>query len=74
MNATAGGDMLKQAAQYVERAFAPDQTTPPDSHHINLLANVMVSVDHYLDSLEQQKPLGIRPFEIGLKSVQELAA
>ncbi|RYY78734.1 MAG: hypothetical protein EOO69_09600 [Moraxellaceae bacterium] len=74
MDATAGRDMLKQAAQYVERAFAPDQTTPPDSHHINLLANVMVSVEHYLESLEQQKPLGIRPFEIGLKSVQELAA
>lgn len=74
MNATAGRDMLKQAARYVARAFAPDQPAPPDSHHINLLANVLVSVEYYLDSLEQQKPLGIRPFAIGLKSVQELAA
>jgi hypothetical protein len=73
LNAQAGHDILRQTAKYIEKAFSPENTQPTEQH-IALLANVMMSVDHYLEGLEIQKPVGIRPFDIGLDSAAQLQA
>lgn len=73
INAPLGHEILKNAAQYVTKAFAPDQQTPNDQH-IALLANAMMSVDHYLESLQQHKPVSIYPFDVGLDSAKQLLA
>ena len=44
------------------------------TQHFELLANIMMCIDHYLEGLAQQKPVGIRPFDVGLRSVQQLQA
>lgn len=73
INAPLGHEILNGAAQYVAKAFAPDQQKPNDQH-IALLANAIMSVDHYLESLQQRKPISIHPFDVGLESAKQLMA
>lgn len=73
LNAPAGHDMLTKTARYIEKAFSPEHAKPNDQQ-IALLANVMMSIDHYLEGLEIQKPVGIHPFDIGSQSVAQLQA
>lgn len=65
--------MLKKAARFVEQNFIPEKN-PPTKHDIDLLANIMITVDYYLESLELQKPLGIHPFQVGTRSADQLKA
>ena len=71
LDANIGHDLLKQAARYVEYAFAPDSKAPAASD-INLLANIIVTIDHYLESIQLQRPSGIRPFDVGIQSANAL--
>ncbi|XID75475.1 hypothetical protein ACF3NA_02735 [Alkanindiges sp. WGS2144] len=73
LDARNGHDMLKTTAQFIERAFAPDQPAP-SQQNIDRLANVMITVDHYLEGLQLEKPLGVHPFTVGLQSAQQLEA
>lgn len=73
INAPLGYEILHHSGQYVARAFAPDQPAPGEQH-IALLANAIVSVDHYLESLQQHKPISIHPFDVGLESAKQLLA
>lgn len=73
LDAPVGRDILKTAADYVTRAFAPEQPEPTQNA-INLLANIMVSVDHYLEGLQLVKPISLKPFAVGLKSADQLKA
>lgn len=73
LDAPTGRDILKIAADYVTRAFAPEQPEPA-IESINLLANIIAAVDNYLEGLEQVKPLSLRPFAVGLNSANQLKA
>lgn len=73
LNAPSGRDIMHKASAFIEKAFAPD-TPAPTEKQIALLANVMMSIDHYLEGLELQKPVGIRPFDIGSASAAQLQA
>ena len=73
LDAPIGHDILKTAAEYVTRAFVADKPQP-SMHAINLLANVMVSIDHHLEGLEQVKPISVHPFAVGVSSANQLKA
>lgn len=73
LNAPLGQDILKRTAFYFNSRFQVDQA-PPTEREFNLLANIMMSMDHYLEGLALQKPIGIRPFDMGLKSIEQLQA
>ncbi len=73
INAPLGHEILHSAAEYVAKAFAPEQQAPTEQQ-IALLANAIVSVDHYLESLQQNKPISIHPFDVGLDSAKQLQA
>lgn len=73
INAPLGHEILHNTAEYVAKAFAPEQPAPSEQQ-IALLANAIMSVDHYLESLQQNKPISIHPFDVGLSSARQLQA
>lgn len=73
LDAPTGRDILKVAADYVARAFVPEKSEP-SKQAIDLLANIMTTVDYYLEGLEQVKPLSLHPFAVGLDSANQLKA
>lgn len=73
INAPLGHEILHNAAAYVTSGFAPENTAPTELQ-ISLLANAIMSVDHYLESLQMNKPISIHPFDVGLESARQLLA
>ncbi len=73
LDAPTGRDILKVASDYITRAFAPEQVAP-SIQSIELLANIIATVDYYLEGLEQAKPLSLHPFAVGLDSANQLKA
>jgi hypothetical protein len=72
LNAKVGQEILNKTANYLRKLIESAMT--PDQHSFELLANIMMCVDHYLEGLALQKPVGIRPFDVGLNSIQQLQA
>lgn len=73
LDAPTGRDILKVASDYITRAFIPEQAAP-SIQSIELLANIIATVDYYLEGLEQAKPLSLHPFAVGLDSANQLKA
>lgn len=73
LEAMDASNMLRKASYFVEKNFVPEKDAPT-KHDIDLLADIMVSIDYYFESLEEHKPLGLHPFKVGLHSASRLKA
>lgn len=73
LEAPRGSQILQKTAQYMQNRFTPDQAAA-SSQELDRLADALVCIDYYLESIEINKPAGERPFSIGEGSLAVLQA
>lgn len=73
LEAPRGSQILQKTAQYMQQRFAPNQAAA-SSVELDRLADTLVCIDYYLESIEINKPAGERPFSIGEGSLAVLQA
>ncbi|MFZ3192341.1 MAG: hypothetical protein WA154_03905 [Moraxellaceae bacterium] len=73
LEAPRGSRILQQTAQYMHNRFTPDQAAA-SGLVLDRLADALVCIDYYLESIEINKPAGERPFSIGEGSLAVLQA
>lgn len=71
LEAPRGSQILLKAAHYMQNRFTPDRTAA-SSEEMDRLADALVCIDYYLESIEVNKPAGERPFSIGEGSLAVL--
>lgn len=73
LEAPRGHKILQNTAHYMQRRFTPDQAAA-SNEELDRLADALVCIDYYLESIEINKPAGERPFSIGENSLAILQA
>lgn len=68
-----GSQLMQKTIDFVHTHFGPGKPAPQLAV-INALADALMAVEHYLDGLAQQKPVGEMPFHYGERSLSRLAA
>ena len=73
LEAPRGSQILRHTAQYMQQRFAPNQPAA-SSMEMDRLADALVCIDYYLESIEINKPAGEHPFSVGENSLAVLQA
>lgn len=73
LEAPRGSQILQHTAQYMQQRFSPNQAAA-SSDELDRLADALVCIDYYLESIEINKPAGERPFSVGENSLAVLQA
>ncbi len=73
LEAPRGSQILLRTAHYMQHRFTPDQAAA-SADELDRLADALVCIDYYLESIEINKPAGERPFSIGEGSLAVLQA
>lgn len=73
LEAPRGSQILQKTAQYMQQRFNPSQGAA-SAVELDRLADALVCIDYYLESIEINKPAGERPFSIGEGSLAALQA
>jgi len=73
LEAPRGSQILQKTAQYMQQRFNPSQGAA-SAIELDRLADTLVCIDYYLESIEINKPAGERPFSIGEGSLAALQA
>lgn len=66
-----GSQLMRRAVRFLRDHFGADKPAP-DVTVIESLADVLVAVQHYLEGIRDQKPVGQAPFVYGERSLQKL--
>ncbi|MEC7118642.1 MAG: hypothetical protein VXW65_01910 [Pseudomonadota bacterium] len=72
LEAPRGSQILQRTAQFIARRFTPDQP-PATPDELDRLADALVCIDYYLESIEVKKPAGEHPFTVGENSLTLLS-
>jgi hypothetical protein len=63
---------LDSCRQYIERGLLAPDTEPATDEQMETLADALTSIDYYLESMEEQKPIGESVLEVAEFSMEEL--
>jgi hypothetical protein len=64
--------VMDACRNYIEQALLASGAEPPTSEQMDILADAVTSVDYYLESMEEQKPIGEAVLEVAEESMEEL--
>jgi hypothetical protein len=64
--------VMDSCRNYIEQALLPTEAEPPTTEQMDILADAVTSVDYYLESMEEQKPIGEAVLEVAEESMEEL--
>ncbi len=64
--------VMDACRNYIEQALLASGAEPPTSERMDILADAVTSVDYYLESMEEQKPIGEAVLEVAEESMEEL--
>lgn len=73
LEAPRGSQILQKTEQYIQHRFTPNQAAA-SRQELDRLADALVCIDYYLESIEVNKPAGERPFSVGENSLAVLQA
>ena len=65
-------DIILQIQKYIEQKLLADSSLTPTENDLETLADALTGVDYYLESLEQDKPLGVGVLEVAEESLDVL--
>ena len=64
--------VMCSCGHYIEKRLIGDAASKPDEHLMETLADALTSIDYYLESMEENKPIGDGVLDVAEESVQEL--
>ena len=64
--------VMDSCRTYIEQSLLGAGGSTPEREHMDTLADAISSVDYYLESMEEMKPIGDAVLEIAEESMEEL--
>lgn len=64
--------VLESCRNYIEQVLLASGADKPSQEQMETLADAVTSVDYYLESMEEQKPIGEAVLEVAEESLEEL--
>ena len=64
--------VMDACREYIEQVLLSREAEPPGAEQMETLADAISSVDYYLESMEEQKPIGDAVLEVAEFSMEEL--
>ncbi len=64
--------VMDACREYIEQVLLSSEAEPPDHERMETLADAVSSVDYYLESMEEHKPIGDAVLEVAEFSMEEL--
>jgi hypothetical protein len=64
--------VLESSRNYIEQVLLASGSGKPSQEQMETLADAVTSVDYYLESMEEQKPIGEAVLEVAEESLEEL--
>ena len=64
--------VMEAAREYVEQTLMGADSETPQREHMDTLADAITAVDYYLESMEENKPIGESVLEVAEESMHEL--
>ena len=64
--------VMDACRNYIDQVLLAKDAEQPTLEHIETLADAITSVDYYLESMEEQKPIGDAVLEVAEESMEEL--
>lgn len=64
--------VMDACRNYIDQVLLATDAEPPTLEHIETLADAITSIDYYLESMEEQKPIGDAVLEVAEESMEEL--
>tara|TARA_R110002073_G_scaffold25832_1_gene85100 strand:- start:49576 stop:51270 length:1695 start_codon:yes stop_codon:yes gene_type:complete len=64
--------VMDACRQYIEQTLLREDSEKPTTEQMETLADAISSIDYYLESMEEQKPIGESVLEVAEESMEEL--